>query len=152
MIGNPEVLAALQSAVAAEVHLNAQYRADWRSVRFIGAKKTAKKIKEFGSDAHEWVKCVQDRLLLLGGDLSYSPGAIVQAPTLTATFTAELALENAARTIYQSIAKVADADDATTVHKAQHLKMYHEEHVGWLEQQLRIIASKSEADYILEMA
>lgn len=151
MTGHSEVLATLQSAVAAETHLNAQYRADWRNVKFVGAKKVAKVLHGFGGDAHCWVKKTQDRLLLLGGDLNYTVAPVVQAAGLTALFQAELALEMAIMQPYEQAVQVAmRAFDDTTRNLFEHLLKWHQKHVGWLEQQLRLIASMGEADYIGE--
>jgi bacterioferritin (cytochrome b1) len=150
MTGNPEVIVALQAALAAEAHLNLQYRKDWRNVVFAGANKLGGKLLDFGDDTHRWVKKITDRILLLDGEDSYSIPAITSQPTLTDTLDNELDLEMAIISAYEKLIATATGVDATTVHKFQHYQMYHEKHVAWLEKQLRLIASMGEADYIGE--
>jgi len=149
--GNPDVLVALQLAVSAEVHLNAQYRADWRLAKFLGVKKTAKKLHSFGDDAHCWAKKVSDRLLFLGGKLNYPVSGIMESETLTAMFENELSLELAIVAPYeQTIQTAMKALDDTTRNLIEHLLKWHQSHVGWLAQQLSLIEAMDEAEYIAE--
>jgi bacterioferritin len=151
MTGNPDVIKALQAAVAAESHLNIQYRLDWRSLKFLGVKKIACKIKSLGCDAHRFLKKVTDRLLLLGGNPGYVAAPVTEQPTLTATFQAELALEMAIIQPYEEAIQTSmKALDDTTRNLFEHLLKWHQQHVGWLEQQLRLIAGIGEDEYIAE--
>lgn len=151
MTGNPEVLAALRFAIASEGHLNAQYRSDWRAFKFIGVKKLAKAIHGFGDDAHCWLKRVQDRTLLLGGDIGYVASPVLDAPGVQAAFLAELALEMAIVKPYeQAVQTCMAALDDTSRNLFEHLLKWHQKHVGWLEQQLRLIDALTETEYIAE--
>jgi bacterioferritin len=152
MSGNLEVIAALKSALAAEAHLNIQYRHDWRIVKFMGVKKVAGKVHSFGSDAHEYMRRVADRVLFLGGDTNYTVGAVTDQSTLTAVFQNELKLEMALVQPYEQAVQTAmQALDDTSRNLFEHLLKWHQKHAGWLEQQLRLIAMPGgEADYIRE--
>jgi len=152
MTGNPAVIQTLQAALVAEAHLNIQYRHDWRIVKFMGVKKVAHKLHGMGSDAHCWMKKVADRVLFLGGDSSYTVGAITDQPNLTAIFSNELALEMAIVQPYElAVHAAVKALDDTSRNLFEHLLKWHEHHVGWLEQQLRLIQMLgSEAEYIAE--
>jgi bacterioferritin len=154
MQGSPEVLAALQFAISAEAHLNAQYRLDWRSVKFMGAKKIAKKLHKFGDDAHDWVKKATDRLLFLEGTPDYTMTRVSEAEgetPLTATFTVELGLEMAIVGPYEEAIQTAmKALDDTTRNLFEHLIKFHQLHIAWLETQLRLIGTMGEPDYVAE--
>lgn len=151
MKGSPEVIAALASALAEEAHLNMQYRKDWRVVRFMGAKKTARKLKRFGCDAHAWQKKVTDRLLLLGGEPQFDMDPVTVQRNLTETFKNELALEMAILAPYEQAIQISmKAFDDGTRNLFEHLIKWHQGHVGYLEQQLTLIAGLSEAGYIAE--
>lgn len=151
MVGSPEVLATLQFAIGAEAHLNAQYRLDWRSVKFMGAKKTAKKLKEFGGDVHDWVKKVTDRLLFLEGTPEYTMLKVAEGETLTQTLQNELALEMAIVKPYEEAVQIAmKAFDDTTRNLYEHLLKWHEAHVAWLETQLNLIEMMGEPEYVAE--
>lgn len=151
MTGKPEVLATLQAAMAAEAKLNLQYRLDWRSVKFSGAKKLAKDLKEFGHDAHCWLRKVTDRLLFLEGQPSYQVPAVQEQLSVTATLVNELALEMAIVAPYEEAVQTAmKALDDTTRNLFEHLLKWHEKHVGYLEQQIRLIAIMGENEYIAE--
>lgn len=149
MKGSAPVLETLQSAAAAEAHLNLQYRLDARSLKFMGIKQVAKKTDEFGSDTHDFLKYVTKRILFLEGDPSYQIPKIVEQSTLTALFKAELALELAIVKPYEDAVQVAmNALDDTTRNLFEHLLKWHEKHVDWLERQLRLIEGMGEATYI----
>ena len=152
MTGNPEVIVALKNALVAEAHLNIQYRHDWRVVKYMGVKKVARCLKHKGSDAHSWMKQVADRILFLGGDTNYTVGSIVDSSTLASTFQHELDLELAIVQPYERYVQVAmQALDDTTRNLFEHLLKWHQGHIGWLEQQLRLISMVGgEAEYIAE--
>lgn len=151
MLGSPEVIAALQQAIGAEARLNLQYRLDWRSVKFMGARKVAKRLKEFGSDAHLWLRKATDRLLFLEAVPAYSIGDVAEGASLTETLQKELELEMGIVSPYeQSVQAAMEALDDTTRNLFEHLLKWHELHIGWLEQQLRLIEQLGEKDYIAE--
>lgn len=152
MTGNPEVIQALQAALVAEAHLNIQYRHDWRVVKFMGVKKTARKIHALGNDAHCFMKKVADRILFLGGDTAYSVGQITDQPTLLAIFQNELMLEMAIVQPYEAAVQTAmKAFDDTTRNLFEHLLKWHQDSIAWLEQQIRLIGILGgEAEYIAE--
>ena len=152
MQGDPKVIEVLRFAVAQEAHLNAQYRSDWRTLKFAGLKKLAKVAHAFGDDAHCWLKKVQDRTLFLEGEIGYTPGAVIEVKTVTAVFQVELTLATAiVRPYEQAIQTCTAAFDDTSRNLFEHLLKWHQKHVGWLEQQLRLIAALgSEAEYIAE--
>lgn len=151
MKGNPEVLASLKAAMAAEAHLNLQYRLDARSLRFIGVKKTAKHINKFGDDAHDFLKCVTDRTLFLAGDPSYGIAPVVEQKTVTALLQNELALEAAIVAPYETAVQTAQkALDDTTRNLFEHLLKWHEQNMLWLQTQVNLIANIGEGEYIAE--
>jgi bacterioferritin len=152
MNGKPQVIQALLAALAQEAHLNMQYRHDWRVAKFMGVKKIAGRLHDFGGDAHEWMKKVSDRILFLGGDTSYAIAPVTDQATLTEIFQSELASEMAIVQPYeQAILTAMQALDDTSRNLFEHLLKWHQKHVGWLEQQLRLItALGGEAEYIAE--
>jgi bacterioferritin len=148
---NPAVMQTLQFAASAEARLNMQYRLDNRWLKFAGVKKTAAKLKEFGDDAHCYMKQVTNRLLFLEGKPTYAPGISETQPTLTATLQNDLALEMAIVTPYEAAVKTAVANsDDTSRNLFEHLLKWHEKHIGWLETQLRLIEGMGEEEYIAE--
>lgn len=152
MKGNPDVIKALQAALALEAHLNIQYRHDWRIVKFMGVKKVARCIKELGTGAHCFMKKVADRILFLGGDTNYTVGQIVDQRSLTEIFQNELQLEMAIVQPYEQAVQAAmKALDDTTRNLFEHLLKWHQEQIGWLEEQLRLIEMVGgEGEYIAE--
>jgi bacterioferritin (cytochrome b1) len=140
LVGKPEVLRALESAVASEAHLNAQYRVDWRAAKFMGLRKVKGWLHKFGGHAHQWLKKVTDRTLLLGGSIAYEMEAIAEPDTLTALLQNELDLEMAIVGPYEAaIGVCAKALDDTSRNLFEHLLKWHQKHIGWLEQQLTLI-------------
>jgi bacterioferritin len=155
MQGSPDVIRTLQAAMAAEGHLNLQYRFDWRAVRFMGGKKIAKVLKRYGHDTHCFLRKVTDRLLFLDGDVGYELAAVQKFGTLTEVLKTELALELAIVKPYEEAVQIAmKALDDTTRNLFEHLLKWHEQHVAWLEQQLALIEgfqeNTGEARYLAE--
>jgi len=152
MNGNSEVIKALQAALAVEAHLNVQYRHDWRIVKFMGIRKVSRKIHKLGTETHGFMKKVADRILLLGGDTNYEIGHISDQATLSEIFQNELLLEMAIIGPFEAAVQIAmKALDDTSRNLFEHLLKWHEEHVAWLEQQLRLIKTLGgEAEYIAE--
>ena len=150
MIGNPEVIAALQTALASEVHLNAQYRLDWRSAKYAGLKKLKGHVKGLGTDAHLWIKKLTDRILFLGGKPGYVIPPVSEQPDLGAMLNGELALEVAGIQPAEDAFALATAKkDDTTRNIFEHLLKAKQKRIGWLEQQARLMKINP-ADYTLE--
>ena len=154
MSGNPEVIKSLEAA-AAEAHLNLQYRLDWRLLKFMGVKKTARNARKFGDDAHTWLKLATDRILFLGGTAGYAIPRVVESPTFTAILENDLALELAILVPYEAAIQIAmKALDDATRNLFEHLIKWHQDHVAWLERQLALIKGfaedTGEARYIAE--
>ena len=149
MNGSSQVKVALAAALAAEAHLNIQYRKDWRSVKFLGARKVARVLKDFGDDVHGWQKAVNDRLLFLGGEPAFDVGSITIQTSLEDTFKNELALEMAIVTPYEkAIQTCMAALDDTSRNLFEHLLKWHQKHVAWLEQQIALIDGMDQATYL----
>lgn len=139
--GSPEVITALQAVLAAEAHLNIQYRRDWRRVKVWGFKKVAAKLKDLGDNTHDFMKILQDRLSVLGGgDAEYTIGAINAPPSLTAVFQGELQLEQQLIDLGRTAIRVSVTNgDEATAEKMRHIEERHEDAAIWLEQQLNLI-------------
>jgi bacterioferritin len=151
MTGSPEVIQTLQAAMAAESHLNQQYRLDRQQLKFIGVKKPAATIKKFGDDTHDWLRAVTNRVLFLGGATSYQSAPVVDQENVTSLLKNELALEMAIVQPYEEAVQIAmKALDDTTRNLFEHLLKWHQKHVAWLEQQLRLINAIGEQEYIAE--
>jgi bacterioferritin (cytochrome b1) len=155
LVGNPAVIKALQVGLAAESHLNEQYRSDRQSVKFMGLGKLKGKLKQFGGDAHKWRTKLQKRLLFLGASIAYTMAPVIEPATLTLTLENELALEMAIVTPYeQAIQTAMQALDDTSRNLFEHLLKWHQKHVGWLEQQLTLVdglaTDSGESRYIAE--
>jgi bacterioferritin len=151
MKSSPEVIKVLKAGVDAESRLNLRYRLDARSLKFMGVKKVACKAKDFGDDAHLYMKKLTDRILLLGGSPSYNSGEITEQTTVTALLKNELAMETAIVAPYEQAVQVSmKALDDTSRNLFEHLLKWHEKHIGWLECQLRLIEGMGEEEYIAE--
>lgn len=151
MKGNLDVIKGLQAAAAQEAHLNLQYRLNARSLKFMGLKKLTCKMKTFGDGAHCFLKKVTDRILFLEGDPGYDAAPVVEQTSVTALLQNALALEMAIVAPYeQNIQTAMKALDDTTRNLFEHLLKWHQEHIGWLEQQLRLIDGLGEAEYMAE--
>jgi bacterioferritin len=149
MQGNPSVIATLQVALKSATQLHVQYRADRSVLQFMGIKRVAKHIGKFGDDTHEWMAEFKKRLLLLGGTIDTVIGPIVQRNTIGDIFTAELAAEMAFKDPSEDAVQVAvNARDDTTRNLFEHLLKDSEERIGWLEQQIRLLTSIGEPEYI----
>jgi bacterioferritin (cytochrome b1) len=154
MKGSPEVIRSLVAALPLEAHLNIQYRHDWRVVKYMGVKTTAKHLHGLGSDAHAFMKKVADRTLFLGGDTAYSMAPVTNQATLTEIFANELALEMAIIVPYEQAIQVCmKALDDTSRNLFEHLLKWHQQSIGWIEQQQRRMAAMGgEAEYIQTFA
>lgn len=152
MIGNPDVVRALQAAAALEAQLNLQYRLDWRVLKFNGLRGLTGLFHGFGDDAHDWLTRVTDRIMFLGGDPSYAmTEAITRSPNITEMLRRELALEMAIVQPYEQAVQIAtQALDDTTRNLFEHLLKWHERHVGRLEQMLRLIDALTEEGFLAE--
>lgn len=151
MKGNLDVIKALQTAAAQEAHLNLQYRLNARSLKFMGLKKLTCKMKKFGDGAHCFLKQLTDRTLFLEGDPGYDVAPVVEQTSVTDLLKNALALEMAIVQPYERNVQTAmKALDDTTRNLFEHLLKYHQHHVGWLEQQLRLIDGLGEAEYMAE--
>lgn len=151
MKGNLDVIKALQAAAAQEAHLNLQSRLDARSLKFMGVKKLACKVKKIGDNSHCYLKKVTDRILFLGGDPSYEIAEVAEQKSVTDLLKNTLALEMAIVEPYeQNIQTAMKALDDTTRNLFEHLLKWHEAEVGWIEQQLRLIDGLGEAEYMAE--
>lgn len=151
MKGNLDVIKSLQAAAAQEAHLNLQYRLNARSLKFMGLKKLTCKMKKFGDGAHWFLKKVIDRILFLEGDPGYDAAAVVEQTSVTDLLKNALALEMAIVQPYeQNIQTAMKALDDTTRNLFEHLLKWHQYHIGWLEQQLRLIDGLGEAEYMAE--
>jgi len=151
MKGSPEVIAGLRAAAALEAHLNLQSRLDARTLSYMGVKKVVKKLKWIGDDAHCFLKKVVDRALFLGGDPSYDVAPVSEQAGLTAMLNNTLALEMAIVAPYEQQVQVCmKALDDASRNLYEHLLKWHQKHVGWLEQQLRLIDAIGEEEYIAE--
>jgi bacterioferritin len=151
MTPNPEVIAALKGAAAREAHLNLQCRLYQRVLKAWGVRKTAKHLKTFGDDAHNFLKKVTDRILFFGADPGYTIAPVEQPATLTALLQSVLALEVAIIAPYEAAVQVAmRALDDTTRNLFEHLLKWHEENVLWLQTQLNLIEGIGESEYIAE--
>jgi bacterioferritin len=157
MIGDPAVIRTLQAAVPAEAHANIQYRAWSRLLKFMGADKTAKKVKEFGDATHKFLKMATDQLLFLSGDspalpsFNISPITEPNPNTITQLFTEALAMEMKICAAYeQAIPVCVTALDDETRNIYEHFVKWHHDIVRWLEKQLRLIADLGEPAYLAE--
>ena len=151
MKGNPQVIADLQSGYAREVNLHEQMRLDSRCLKFMGLDKVACKVKGLAGDVHYFRKCIVDRLLFLEGDPSASIGSVKQQSDLTALLQNELAMTMAIVSPYEdAVATATAAKDDTTRNLFEHLLKWHEEHVCWLEKQLRLIDQLGVEEYSAE--
>jgi bacterioferritin len=149
--GNLDVIKALEAAAAQEAHLNLQYRLDARSLKFMGLKKLTCKMKKFGDGAHCFLKLLTDRTLFLGGDPGYDIAPVVEQTSVTALLKNALALEMAVVDPYeQNVQLSMKALDDTTRNLFEHLLKWHQKHIGWLEQQLRLIDGLGETEYMAE--
>lgn len=151
MKGNADVIATLSAGLAKERHLNIQLRQDRMSLKFMGAKKTAKHIDRFADDTHKFYSVLTKRILFLEGDPSTAIAATVEMDSLTAVLQNLLSLEMAIVTPYEQAIQIAmKAFDDTTRNLFEHLLKWHEAHVGWLETQLALIKRLGENDYLSE--
>lgn len=157
-LGSAEVIKGLQAAIASEAHLNEQYRSDHDSLKHAGVKKAAAKVKDFAHAAHLWRSAVRKRLLFLTSDdkgvqagvTAFSMPAVADPPTITALFEGELAENKAICAQYEKNIETARAAfDDKTRNLYEHLVKWHQQHVDWIEKQLRAIAgyANGESDY-----
>lgn len=151
MKGSPEVIATLQAALLAAAQLNLQYRMDWRSLKFLGVKKTAKKVHKLGGDAHDWMKHFTDRLLFLEAKPTYQIPEIAEETTVTDLLQNALTLEMAFIAPQEAAVQVAmKALDDTTRNLFEHSLKAGEKRIAWLSQQVNLIKGMGEQMYISE--
>lgn len=149
MKGNPEVISSLLDILALEAALNMQWRRDWRAIHDMGAKGSARDIKNLGKSAHRYMVLVADRILDLGGDTEYDCGSVVAFKTLTDIYRNGLTLETKLADMTQAgIDLAVEKDDEATAEKLRHIEERHEESMVWLEAQLNLIGGMSEGTYI----
>ena len=153
MKGSPEVVKVLQAALAAESHLNLQYRLDRESLKHAGIKRAGAKVKKFAHEAHGFRSAVNKQLLFLAGDqagaATYSVAPVIEQATVAALFDNELKLNMTICATYEQNIQVAvQALDDETRNLFEHLIKWHHDHVRWIEQQIRLIGSLGEGSYI----
>lgn len=151
MTGSPEVIAVLQAALMGEAQLNLQYRMDWRSLKFFGIKKIAKKFHGLGTDAHEWMKHFTDRILFLEGNPAYQIPQIAEETTVSEIFTNALAMEMALIPPQEEAVQVCmKALDDTTRNLFEHALKAREKRIAWLSQQMALLKNLGEQSYVAE--
>lgn len=149
MKGSSAVISTLQSGLAREAQLNLQYRMNTQQVRNLGVKGLKKKMDGFGDDAHFFMKKLTRRILFLEGNAGYQVAKIVEVDSITSMLQAALQLELSIVSPYEQAVQTAmQALDDTTRNLFEHLLKWHQQHVDWLEQQLRLIEALGEATYI----
>jgi bacterioferritin len=152
MKGNPDVVDNLQAILAAEYHLNLQYRMDTKSLKFMGVPKVASKMSKYADRCHQFYQSVTNRLLVLGASPSAEVGTIEEQDTLTKLLEEARDEENGLCKLgIAGIQTAVKAGDETTAEKLRHIEERHEKHVAWIEQQLTLIKNLGESDYIAEM-
>lgn len=149
--GDPKVIVTMRNAQVFEAQLNLQYRLDERLLKFMGTKKLANKFASFGDDAHEWLSAVTKQVLFLGGDAGYKVPPITSPDTVTDVISEALALEMATVEPYEQAIEIARVafDDASR-NLFEHLRKWHNGHILWLSQQLRLIDGLTEPNYIAQ--
>lgn len=152
MKGSPDAIKALQAGLPLEGHLNMQCRQDQRVVKFKGVKKVAKHIKKMGDNAHDFQKYLTKRILFLEGDVGFTLPAVEDGDrSLTQILQNLLGLNmDIIKPYEQAIQTAAKVLDDTTRNLFEHLLKWHEQDVYWLEQQLDLIKSLGETEYIAE--
>ena len=127
MKGNPEVISSLLDILALEAALNMQWRRDWRAIHDMGAKGSARDIKNLGKSAHRYMVLVADRILDLGGDTEYDCGSVVAFKTLTDIYRNGLTLETKLADMTQAgIDLAVEKDDEATAEKLRHIEERHD--------------------------
>ena len=117
----------------------------------MGLKKLTCKMKKYGDGAHTFLKMLTARTLFLGGDPGYDAGSVVEQTDVTALLKNALDLEMAIVQPYErNIQITMKALDDTTRNLFEHLLKWHQKHIGWLEQQLRLIEGLGETEYMAE--
>ena len=149
MQGKPAVLATLKAALPAEAGINEQYRHDTALLYRMGVKRVARKLRKYAGDVHAWRKEVDERFLILGGTGGYEIPPVSDPATLTALLTEALGLEMAICKTYEQNIPICSASlDDGTRNLYEHLVKWHQEHIGWFEIQLGLIAGMGEPTYI----
>lgn len=152
MKGNPQVISDLNAALAMEATLNEQYRIDERGLKFIGIKCLSNKIYQFGNDISDYRRDMLDRVYFLGGIPDYDIVSPEDRGSVTQIFQNELDMENAVVTAMQAwLINAMNARDDNTRNLYEHWIKWHEnDHILWLEKQLKLIDAIGEAEYIAE--
>jgi bacterioferritin len=149
MQGNPAVIQAIQGALAMEASLQLQYHLDWRLLKNMGMKGSAKKASAMGEDGEDFLKQLTDRLLYFDASAAYASAETIDAPSVQALFQRELKMESDLIEPYEGIVIIAaQAKDDTTRNLFEHLLKWHEGHVDYISRELALIDKLGEATYI----
>jgi bacterioferritin (cytochrome b1) len=150
MKGNDAVVKSLMTSATMEAELATQYHLDKRDLKFQGLDRLAKKFKCYGEDCEDFTKEIVDKVFLLGGSPAYNAGNISEALSVTAIFQRALEKENAIILAFNDYYIVAvNAKDADTRNQYEHwIKDHTHEHIKWLERELDIIETMTEAVYL----
>lgn len=155
MKGDPQVIANLQTAATMEATLNEQYRLDARTFKFLRVKTLKCKAESFGDDCSDRRREILDRIYFLGGTPAYTIGAPKEGGVgVQAILQNQLNLENALLPFFQkACAQAWQALDDNTRNLYEHWIKWHEnDHIVWLEGQIRILNAIGEIEYISEGA
>lgn len=120
-------------------------------MKFMGAKKVAKKLNKFADEAHRFYGALTKRILFLEGNPSSEIAATVEPQSLTAVLQIELSLQMTSIRAYEQAIQIAmKALDDATRNLFEHLIKWKEDIVGWLETQLSLIKRLGEPEYLAE--
>lgn len=153
MKGDPQVIADLNTALGMEATLNEQYRLSARALKFLGFKCMKNKIEDLGDDTSDYRRDLLDRVYFLGGTPAYGIGSPADRGSITAIFQNALDMEMAIVAAFQGFLVTAmNVRDDNTRNKYEHwIKWHEDDHISWLEKQLRLIDAMGEVAYIQEM-
>jgi bacterioferritin len=150
MKGSPDVIAALNEVIRAELTASQQYLLGGARFRNDGYVKLATKLEAESRSEFEHARQVADRVLYLGGSPEGRPlSEPAQPDGAVARFEADLALETAhAARLNAAIAAARAHGDHGSAKLLEVILVATEEHVDWLETQLDLTRRLGEGLYL----
>ena len=152
MKGNPKVIEALNEILLGELTAINQYFLHARMCKNWGYDRLAKKIREESIEEMKHASDLTDRILLLDGLPNFQKlGKLNIGENVKELLESDLKLEHEAlERLRRAIATCFETQDHASRELLEHILETEEEHVDWIESQLKIISDIGIENYLAQ--
>lgn len=149
MVGNPEIVAALNTLLPLEKTAHLTYWQQSRIAKNLGYGKFAEKMKDESEEELGHAKKIADRVLLLDGVPSLAGGTAEPGTSIAEFLDVALKLEQGVHAKYVPVLALSlRLADPVTQHLLEHIQKDTEGHIRWLETQIGLSQEMGLANYL----